>query len=129
MISTPRSAQCRDPGEQPSQGETNCICAAVSPCYEVHMSTERLLTWAIAGGILAGTSGCEAKAGGAASAEPTTASKTTAAAAASGSGGAKDCCVGKNECKGKGGCKTDKNECSGKNECKGKGGCRHRDCT
>jgi hypothetical protein len=28
-----------------------------------------------------------------------------------------------NECKGKGGCKTDVNECAGKNECKGKGGC------
>lgn len=33
------------------------------------------------------------------------------------------CCKGMNECKGKGGCKTDVNECAGKNECKGKGGC------
>ena len=32
-------------------------------------------------------------------------------------------CKGMNECKGKGGCKTDKNACAGKNECKGKGGC------
>lgn len=36
---------------------------------------------------------------------------------------AKACCKGHNECKGKGGCKTDANECAGKNECKGKGGC------
>jgi hypothetical protein len=35
-----------------------------------------------------------------------------------------DCCKGLNECKGKGGCKTDNNDCAGKNECKGKGGCR-----
>jgi hypothetical protein len=40
----------------------------------------------------------------------------------------KDCCKGKNECKGKGGCKTGSHSCSGKNECKGKGGCAHRDC-
>jgi hypothetical protein len=36
---------------------------------------------------------------------------------------AKACCKGQNECKGKGSCKTDKNECKGQNECKGKGGC------
>ena len=33
-------------------------------------------------------------------------------------------CKGTNECKGKGGCKTDKHECKGKNECKGQGGCK-----
>ncbi len=32
-------------------------------------------------------------------------------------------CAGKNECKGKGGCKTGDNGCKGKNSCKGKGGC------
>lgn len=38
--------------------------------------------------------------------------------------GSKDCCAGKNECKGKGGCAVPgKNSCAGKNECKGKGGC------
>jgi hypothetical protein len=36
---------------------------------------------------------------------------------------AKACCMGKNECKGKGGCKTADNGCAGKNACKGKGGC------
>lgn len=35
----------------------------------------------------------------------------------------KECCFAKNECKGKGGCKTADNDCAGKNECKGKGGC------
>lgn len=32
-------------------------------------------------------------------------------------------CSGKNDCKGKGGCKTAEHDCKGKNECKGKGGC------
>ena len=36
----------------------------------------------------------------------------------------KACCKTLNECKGKGGCKTDTNDCAGKNECKGKGGCK-----
>ena len=33
----------------------------------------------------------------------------------------KHICKGHNDCKGKGGCHTDKNACAGKNECKGKG--------
>ena len=32
-------------------------------------------------------------------------------------------CAGKNECKGKGGCKSGDAGCKGKNSCKGKGGC------
>jgi hypothetical protein len=40
--------------------------------------------------------------------------------------GAKDCCMGMNDCKGKGGCKTAANECRGLNECKGQGGCGAR---
>jgi hypothetical protein len=37
---------------------------------------------------------------------------------------AKACCMGKNECKGKGGCAVpESNACAGKNECRGKGGC------
>jgi hypothetical protein len=36
---------------------------------------------------------------------------------------AKACCKGLNECKAKGGCKTDANACHAQNECKGKGGC------
>lgn len=35
----------------------------------------------------------------------------------------KHSCAGKNDCKGKGGCKTGDNGCKGKNSCKGKGGC------
>jgi hypothetical protein len=31
--------------------------------------------------------------------------------------------MGKNDCKGKGGCKSSDNGCKGKNSCKGKGGC------
>lgn len=38
--------------------------------------------------------------------------------------GDKDCCMGKNDCKGKGGCAVpEANACMGKNDCKGKGGC------
>jgi hypothetical protein len=35
----------------------------------------------------------------------------------------KHACAGKNDCKGKGGCKSSDNGCKGKNSCKGKGGC------
>lgn len=38
--------------------------------------------------------------------------------------GDKDCCMGKNDCKGKGGCAVpESHACMGKNDCKGKGGC------
>jgi hypothetical protein len=40
-----------------------------------------------------------------------------------------NCCAGKNECKGLGGCAiAGANDCAGKNECKGKGGCKTRAC-
>lgn len=35
----------------------------------------------------------------------------------------KHSCKGKNDCAGKGGCKSSDNGCKGKNSCKGKGGC------
>lgn len=36
----------------------------------------------------------------------------------------KDCCMGKNACKGQGGCAVpESHACMGKNDCKGKGGC------
>ncbi|MCH2108168.1 MAG: hypothetical protein MK135_02475 [Polyangiaceae bacterium] len=36
----------------------------------------------------------------------------------------KECCMGKNDCKGQGGCAVPEgNDCAGKNECKGQGGC------
>ena len=35
-----------------------------------------------------------------------------------------ECCIGKNECRGKGGCAIEGgHSCAGKNDCKGKGGC------
>ncbi|MEZ4372988.1 MAG: hypothetical protein R3B07_19345 [Polyangiaceae bacterium] len=38
---------------------------------------------------------------------------------------AADCCRGRNECKGLGGCAVEgANDCRGKNECKGMGGCQ-----
>lgn len=46
------------------------------------------------------------------------------AAAEAGAQKDKACCMGLNECKGKGGCAVpESNACAGKNECKGKGGC------
>lgn len=60
--------------------------------------------------------------------DKTVGSSDPAKAVAPSSSSEKACCVGKNECKGKGGCKTASNACAGKNECKGKGGCSMRDC-
>jgi hypothetical protein len=37
-----------------------------------------------------------------------------------------NCCKGKNECKGLGGCKNERNGCRGMNDCKGRGGCKVR---
>jgi hypothetical protein len=36
----------------------------------------------------------------------------------------KHACKGQNDCKGQGGCGTDKHSCKGKNDCKGQGGCK-----
>jgi hypothetical protein len=46
-------------------------------------------------------------------------------------GGGKVNCMGVNDCKGKGGCKSATNDCKGKNECKGKGMMKmsEKDCT
>jgi hypothetical protein len=71
--------------------------------------------------------GADVKQEGAASAAPA-AAPASAATVAQAHEKKANCCVGKNECKGKGGCRTDANECAGKNECKGKGGCSMRDC-
>jgi hypothetical protein len=38
---------------------------------------------------------------------------------------ARECCMGKNPCAGKGGCAVPENhDCAGKNACEGQGGCR-----
>lgn len=60
---------------------------------------------------------------GAKSEEPNPAEPGVAASQAAAPGD-KDCCMGKNDCKGKGGCAVpESNACMGKNDCKGKGGC------
>jgi hypothetical protein len=47
-----------------------------------------------------------------------------AAQAATSAGKDKQCCMGLNDCKGKGGCAVaESHACAGQNECKGKGGC------
>ena len=52
----------------------------------------------------------------------------TADVAPSSSAAAKDCCMGLNSCKGKGGCAVpESHACAGQNECAGKGGC-HMNC-
>ncbi len=54
----------------------------------------------------------------------TTKSATPAQAAPAAPKADKDCCFGKNDCKGKGGCAVpESHACAGQNDCKGKGGC------
>lgn len=80
-------------------------------------STKTLLAGAALAGLLTGS---------VAAATTTTASGKTgnkAGVMADKKGGDKHACAGKNECKGKGGCKTGDAGCKGKNSCKGKGGC------
>jgi len=101
------------------------------------LSVSKGLAFTAAAGLVAGLAGCgekkEAKdptaEGGATEPAPV---GTEAAAEGAGEGAeaaAKDCCKGKNECKGKGLCAVEgANDCKGKNECKGKGGCTPADC-
>ena len=50
--------------------------------------------------------------------------ESPSATASTADGKDKNCCMGLNDCKGKGGCAVpESNACAGKNECKGKGGC------
>ncbi len=56
--------------------------------------------------------------------KPDAASPAAGADETGAAAGAKDCCKGKNECKGQGGCAVaGGNSCSGQNFCKGQGGC------
>jgi hypothetical protein len=57
--------------------------------------------------------------------EPVSTAKTQQTeGAVTASSAAKDCCMGKNDCKGKGGCAVaESHACAGQNDCKGKGGC------
>jgi hypothetical protein len=81
----------------------------------------KALAFTAVGGLVAGLSACGPDKP--ADAAPAPSGEASAAPAA-----AKECCKGKNDCKQKGGCKTDANECKGKNECKQKGGCKSGEC-
>lgn len=99
---------------------------------DAHTSSGRLAAAAIAGltsGLAACGGGADVKKEGPAPSGTTPGAAATPAMTAAGADAKKaDCCAGKNECKGKGGCKTDKNDCKFKNECKGQGGCPMRGC-
>jgi hypothetical protein len=87
--------------------------------------TTAMIAAAAVAGLFAGTSAVRA-------ASTATSGRTVSASSRSSSVGATiaghkavnlDDGAGKNDCKGKGGCKTGDNGCKGKNSCKGKGGC------
>lgn len=70
------------------------------------------MTWALAAAAGLSLAGCDRD------------TERPEAKPASAPAGAKECCLGRNECKGKGGCAVpDKHACAGKNDCKGQGGC------
>jgi hypothetical protein len=69
-------------------------------------------------GIVAGA------AGGLACNKSDAATGAAPAATTPASDGAKHACKGQNDCKGQGGCGTDKHACKGQNACKGQGGCK-----
>jgi hypothetical protein len=75
----------------------------------------------VATAVLALATGCErSKADG----ESTMKAAALASSAAADGGAGKDCCMGLNECKGKGGCAVpESHACRGQNECRGRGGC------
>jgi len=87
------------------------------------MDVGKTLAVTAAGGLIAGLVGC-----GETPAPEVPDAEEAATDAASDAAGEADCCKGKNECSGKGNCKTDSNDCAGKNECKGQGGCKPADC-
>ena len=70
---------------------------------------------AAVGGILLGATGC----GGATPAAASPGTETGQTATPS-----KHACKAQNDCKGQGGCKTDKHACKAQNDCKGQGGCK-----
>jgi hypothetical protein len=76
------------------------------------MNPGKALAMTAVTGILAGLAAC----GGEPKADPNTPASTSAAPPTD-----KNCCKGRNECKGKSGCKTENNACAGLNDCKGRG--------
>jgi hypothetical protein len=99
--------------------------------------TQTLMTAAVTG-MLAGACGGQsspapaAPAGGEAAPAPVASSDAAPAPTAddrtpvpnSSSQPSKHACKGLNDCKGRGGCKTEVNTCKGQNQCKGRGGCK-----
>lgn len=86
--------------------------------------SQSLLAAAFGGMVLGAATGCGG--GSQSSPEPAMQNAQPAGSAmpmAMDGGGAKHACKGQNDCKGKGGCKTDKHACKGQNDCKGQGGC------
>jgi hypothetical protein len=88
-------------------------------------STRRAMALAAAAGLGLGLQACNK--GGDGAAEGTSASSATqgmSSAMVAAETKDKNCCIGKNDCKGKGGCAVpESHSCAGKNDCKGKGGC------
>jgi hypothetical protein len=83
-------------------------------------TSRRAMALAAAAGLGLGLQSCKSNQG---ATDGSTASPAHSAMVAAESKD-KDCCIGKNECKGKGGCAVpESHACAGKNECKGKGGC------
>lgn len=91
------------------------------------MNTTQHLVLAAAAGLALAVSSCKRS-----SDEPekegsrtaTTDSGSTASSAGKAKARGKDCCMGLNDCKGKGGCAVpESHDCAGQNDCKGQGGC------
>lgn len=86
--------------------------------------SQSLLAAAFGGMVLGSATAC----GGGSQAQPEPSMQGSQGASsmpmAMDGGGAKHACKGMNDCKGKGGCKTDKHACKGMNDCKGQGGCK-----
>ena len=97
------------------------MAQALEEIYRMN-SNQRVLTALAFTGLFAGLAGCDKSSG-----EGDTAKAESSASAMPAMGGEstdKNCCMGKNECKGKGGCAVpESHACAGQNDCKGKGGC------
>jgi hypothetical protein len=82
------------------------------------MNTTQQLLFAALSGALLGATACASTPPNAESPQAMSAERDAPMAASDKHG-----CKGQNECKGRGGCKTEHNACKGQNECKGRGGC------
>jgi hypothetical protein len=86
--------------------------------------SRRSLSLALAGLFAGVASQCKRAEPGVTGSESTGVQAPASAAAMTDEAGAKACCMGLNDCKGKGGCAVpESHACRGQNECKGRGGC------